>query len=258
MTMTDSTLVTTLLREDSLLSLKLNRPKANIVDQQMIDLLQLALDENLDDPGLTAVLIGAEGANFSFGASVPEHLPDQCANMLAKLHKLVLTLIAAPVPVLCCVRGFCFGGGLELALGSNLIFASADANFGQPEITLAVFAPAASCLLPERIGQARAEDLLFSGRSIDAATALSCGLVQFIDDSPEDAAMKYFDQHLAPRSKFALRQAVRAARGDIVERIKVKLDRVEKQYLEVLMAGRDPEEGLTAFIEKRQPTWEHC
>jgi len=99
---------------------------------------------------------------------------------------------------------------------------------------------------------------LFSGRSIDAVTALSCGLVQFIDDSPEDAALKYFDQHLAPRSKFALRQAVRAARGDIVERIKVKLDRVEKQYLEVLMAGRDPEEGLTAFIEKRQPTWEHC
>jgi cyclohexa-1,5-dienecarbonyl-CoA hydratase len=203
-------------------------------------------------------LRGAQGPNFSFGASVPEHLPDKCANMLAKLHKLVLTLIAAPVPVLCCVRGFCFGGGLELALGSNLIFTSPDASFGQPEMTLAVFAPAASCLLPERIGQANAEDLLFSGRSIDAATALSCGLVQFIDDSPEDAALRYFDKYLATKSNFALRQAVRAARGDVVERMTIKLERVEKQYLEVLMAGHDPVEGLTAFIEKRQPTWEHC
>ncbi len=251
-------LETSWLHGNSLLKLKLNRPKANIVDEQMIDLLQLALDENLDNPELSAVLLTAEGPNFSFGASVPEHLPDQCANMLAKLHKLVLTLIAAPVPVLCSVRGFCFGGGLELALGSNMIFASPDASFAQPEMTLAVFAPAASCLLPERIGQAMAEDLLFSGRSIDAASALSCGLVQFVDESPEDAALQYFDQYLAPKSKFALRQAVGAARGAIVERMTTNLNRVEKQYLDVLMAGRDPVEGLTAFIEKRQPTWEHC
>ncbi len=249
----DSALEVSWLCDNSLLRLKLNRPKANIVDDQMIDLLQLALDENLDNPELSAVLLTAEGPNFSFGASVPEHLPDQCAKMLAKLHKLVLTLIAAPVPVLCSVRGFCFGGGLEVALGSNMIFASPDANFGQPEMTLAVFAPAASCLLPERIGQAMAEDLLFSGRSIDATTALSCGLVQFLEDSPEDAALDYFDKHLAPKSKFALRQAVRAARGDVVERMKIKLDSVEKQYLQELMAGHDPLEGLTAFIEKRQP-----
>ncbi|MCP3688472.1 MAG: cyclohexa-1,5-dienecarbonyl-CoA hydratase [Gammaproteobacteria bacterium] len=255
--MSELALITSRLRDNSLLSLKLNRPKANIVDEQMIDLLQDALDENLDDQELSAVLITAEGPNFSFGASVPEHLPEQCANMLAKLHKLVLRLIAAPVPVLCSVRGFCFGGGLEVALGSNMIFASPDANFAQPEISLAVFAPAASCLLPERIGQAKAEDLLFSGRSFDAETALSCGLVQFIDQSPDDAALQYFDKYLAPRSKFALRQAVRAARSDVVERMKAKLDSVERQYLEVLMAGHDPVEGLTAFIEKRPPTWEH-
>ncbi len=256
--MSDSALVTTLSHEGSLLRLKLNRPKANIVDEQMIDLLQAALDENLTKPNLTAVLINAEGPNFSFGASVPEHMPDQCANMLAKLHKLVLTLVAAPVPVLCSVRGCCFGGGLEFALGSNLIFSAPGASFAQPEMILGVFAPAASCLLPRRIGQARAEDLLFSGRSIDAATALSWGLIQFIDDNPEDAMLQYFDQHLAPKSKFALRQAVQAARGDMVKQITVELDRVEEQYLEVLMAGHDPVEGLTAFIEKRQPNWEHC
>lgn len=256
--MTDSALKTTLSREDRLLSLVLNRPKANIVDAEMIDLLQAGLDEHRDNPRLTAVLLAAEGPHFSFGASVPEHLPGQCADMLAKLHKLLLTLVDAPVPVLCSVRGMCLGGGLELALGSNLIFAGPDAGFGQPEIKLAVFAPAASCLLPERIGRGNAADLLFSGRTIDADTALRCGLVQFVEDSPEDAALKYFDEHLAPHSAFALRQAVRAARGDQARRLKSDLERVENQYAGDLMGGRDPLEGLNAFIEKRQPAWEHC
>lgn len=256
--MADNTLNITLSREDRLLSLTLNRPKANIVDAEMIGLLQDGLAEHLDNPRLSAVLIDAEGPNFSFGASVPEHLPDQCAAMLSSLHRLVLTLVEAPVPVLCSVRGMCLGGGLELALGSNLIFAAPDAGFGQPEIKLAVFAPAASCLLPDRIGRGNAADLLFSGRTIDAETALRWGLVQFVDESPNEAARRYFDEHLAPRSAFALRQAVRAARGDLAQRLKTELDRVEKQYVDELMVGRDPLEGLNAFIEKRQPAWEHC
>lgn len=256
--MADKTLNTTLSREDKLLSLTLNRPKANIIDAEMVGLLQDGLAEHLDNPRLSAVLINAKGPNFSFGASVPEHLPDQCAAMLSSLHKLVVTLVEAPVPVLCSVRGMCLGGGLEVALGSNLIFAAPDAGFGQPEIKLAVFAPAASCLLPERVGRANAADLLFSGRTIDADTALRWGLVQSVDESPDEAAWRYFDEHLAPRSAFALRQAVRAARGDLAQRLKTGLDRVEKQYVNELMIGRDPLEGLNAFIEKRQPAWEHC
>ena len=254
--MSDSALITVL--QDRLLCLTLNRPKANIVDGEMLDLLQAALDEYLNDPRLNAVMLNAAGSNFSFGASVPEHLPDRCAGMLAKLHKLLVTLAEAPVPVLCSVRGLCLGGGLELALGGNLIFAAPDARFGQPEIKLAVFAPAASCLLSERIGRFNAEDLLFSGRNIDADTALRIGLAQFVDESPDDACRRYFDEHLAPRSAFALKQAVRAARGDRATRLKNNLDRVERQYVNDLMSGRDPLEGLTAFIEKRQPAWEHC
>lgn len=256
--MTENALTATLDREDRLLRLTLNRPKANIVDGEMLGLLKSALDEHLANPRLSAILLGAAGPNFSFGASVPEHLPDQCAAMLSTLHELLITMVEAPVPVMCSVRGMCLGGGLELALGANLIFAAPDAGFGQPEIKLAVFAPAASCLLPERVGRGNAADLLFSGRTIDADTAMRCGLAQFIDDDPDQAALRYFDEHLAPRSAFALRQAVRAARGGLGDRLRADLDRVEKQYVGDLMSGRDPLEGLNAFIEKRQPAWEHC
>ena len=95
------------------------------------------------------MLIDAEGPHFSFGASVEEHLPDQCAAMLAGLHRLILRMVESPVPLLVAVRGQCLGGGLELALAGHLMFVAPDASLGQPEMKLGVFAPAASCLLPE-------------------------------------------------------------------------------------------------------------
>ena len=154
------------------------------------------------------------------------------------------------------VRGQCLGGGLELAAAGHLIFAAPGAMFGQPEIRLAVFAPAASCLLPEKIGPSRAEDLLFSGRSIGAEEAHRIGLVNAVADDPSQAALAYFEEHLAPRSASSLRLAVRAARYDLVNRIRRKLAEVERLYLEELMATRDAVEGLTAFIAKRPPVWE--
>jgi len=256
--MSDAPLKLELERDGRLLRLTLARPKANIVDAAMIGALQAALDEHLSRAELAAVLLDAEGPHFSFGASVEEHLPAQCEVMLKQLHRLVMSLATSPVPVLSAVRGQCLGGGLELVLSGNLIFCAEDAFFGQPEIRLGVFAPAASCLLPERIGRAQAEDLLFSGRNIDAQTAFRFGLVNAVDDSPGDTAMAYFDKHLARLSSFSLRQAVKAARSDMVERLERRIAEVEQQYLDGLMSGRDPVEGLNAFIEKRTANWEHC
>jgi cyclohexa-1,5-dienecarbonyl-CoA hydratase len=83
-------------------------------------------------------------------------LPDQCAAMLGAMNNLVINILKAPVPVLVAVRGQCLGGGLEVAVAGNFIFAGFDARFGQPEIRVGVFAPAASCLLPAIVGQAKA------------------------------------------------------------------------------------------------------
>ena len=157
--------------DGTVLRLRLNRPKANIVDAEMIAALDAAfagVDARTD---LCAVLVEAEGPHFSFGASVEEHLPDSCAAMLKSLHGLVKRMLACPVPVLVAVRGQCLGGGLEVAMAGHRLFVAPDAKLGQPEMMLGVFAPAASCLLPERVGQARAEDLLYSGRSISGCRA---------------------------------------------------------------------------------------
>jgi cyclohexa-1,5-dienecarbonyl-CoA hydratase len=244
-------------RDGALLRLRLARPKANIVDAPMIAALDAAFAAHAGNAGLLAALLDHEGPHFSFGASVEEHLPAQCARMIRGLHALLERMLEWPKPILMAVKGQCLGGGLELAAAGNLIFAAPDAQFGQPEIKLGVFAPAASCLLPERIGQARAEDLLYSGRSIDAATAHAWGLVTQVADDPAAAALEYLDRQLAGKSAAAIAWAVRAARATYAARMKARLAEVERLYLDGLMKTRDAVEGLTAFLEKRAPKWEH-
>ena len=255
--MNDSPLRAWLERDGALLRLRLARPKANLIDAAMIGALSNAFDSYRNNSSLLAALIDHDGAHFSFGASVQEHLPAQCGEMLHGLHALLARMLEWPKPILIAVRGQCLGGGFELALAGSLIFAAPDARFGQPEMKLGVFAPAASVLLPLRIGQAHAEDLLLSGRPISAANAAGWGLVSEMANDPAAAALAYFDANLADKSAASLALAVRAAREPFAELARTRLDAVEALYLGKLMATRDANEGLKAFIEKRQPRWEH-
>jgi cyclohexa-1,5-dienecarbonyl-CoA hydratase len=244
-------------RDGALLRLRLARPKANICDAQMIGALHAALDGHRARRGLRGVLLDAEGPHFSFGASVEEHLAERCAQMLGALHALIVAMVEFPVPILTAVRGQCLGGGLEIALAGGPIFAAADSTFGQPEIKLGVFAPAASCLLPWRVSAVAAEDLLFSGRSIAGTQALAIGLVLRLAEDPEAAALEYFDAHLAPRSAAALACATQAARAARVRELRARLAEVERLYLDRLMKTHDANEGLAAFLARRSPSWEH-
>lgn len=245
-------------RDGKLLRLRLDRPKANIVDAAMIAALDSALAAHQGDKDLLAVLMDSAGPHFSFGASIEEHFPDQMAGMLASLHGLLKRMLAYPCPILVAVRGQCLGGGLEVALAGTMIFAGRDAKLGQPEIKLGVFAPAASCLLPERIGPSAADDLLLSGRSVGAEEACGMRLVDRVADDPEAEAIRYFDAHLAEHSACAMRFAVRASRAALVRRLSERLDEVERLCGVDLVKTADALEGLVAFIEKRRPDWKNC
>lgn len=242
-------------RDGKLLRLRLDRPKANIVDAAMIAALDGALAGHAADQDLHAVLLDHSGPHFSFGASIEEHFPDQMAGMLAALHGLIKRMLAYPCPILVAVRGQCLGGGLEVALAGSLIFAGRDARLGQPEIKLGVFAPAASCLLPERIGPSNAEELLYSGRSVEPSEALRLGLVNAVADDPEAAALAWFDSHLVAHSACAIRFAVTAARAALARRVSERLDEVERLCGEELVKTHDALEGLLAFQQRRPPVW---
>jgi cyclohexa-1,5-dienecarbonyl-CoA hydratase len=144
-----------------------------------------------------------------------------------------------------------------VALAGGLIFAAPDAQFGQPEMKLGVFAPAASVLLPYRVNQPAAEDLLLSGRAIGAIDAKAIGLVHTVFDTPETAALAYFNTQLASKSAAAMACALSAARAPMLREVRSRLAEVEQLYLQQLMQTYDASEGLTAFLAKRAPVWKH-
>lgn len=255
--MSDIPLKTWLERDGSLLRLRLAKPKANLIDAEMIGALRMALAQYRRHGMLRGVILDAEGAHFSFGASVEEHLPEKCSGMLESLHGLIMDLLQFPVPVLAAVQGQCLGGGMEVVLACGRIFAAPLAQFGQPEIRLGVFAPAASALLPYRVRQSVAEDLLLTGRSVPADEAQAIGLVDAVADDPAAAALAYFDKHLFGKSAAALSCAVVAARSRMQHDVRARLTELEHLYLDWLMRTHDANEGLAAFLQKREPAWNH-
>jgi cyclohexa-1,5-dienecarbonyl-CoA hydratase len=233
----------------------LDTPKANILDGPKVRALTEAFRAVRNAPHVKAVLIEGAGPHFSFGASIEEHLPERVAGMLSGFHGLFRTLLEVSVPTLAVVRGQCLGGALELASFCTRVVASPDARLGQPEIKLGVIAPVASVFLPERVGRAAAEDLCLTGRTVDADEALGMGLVDELDGDPRERALAWAREHLLPLSAVSLRIAQRAVRCGLGQRFAHEIERVERLYLEDLMATHDAGEGLRSFLEKRKPTW---
>jgi cyclohexa-1,5-dienecarbonyl-CoA hydratase len=243
------------LEDGAVLRLALATPKANVLDARKIAALTAAFRSMAGEPSVKCVLLEAEGPNFSFGASVEEHLPDRFEAMLASFHGLFRAMLSAAVPTACVLRGQCLGGGLELASFCSRVFASPDARLGQPEIKLGVVAPLASFWLPERVGRGAAEDLLLSGRTLTAAEAHALGLVDEIAEAPDQAARTWIHDRLLPLSASSLRHAQRLARAGIARRFEQEIPAAERAYRDGLMATADAREGLRAFLEKRPPRW---
>ena len=231
----------------------------NILDRRLMAALARTIAEARGARDLKAVVLEGRGGHFSFGASIQEHMPEQVRDMLTDFRHLILDLLDSHVFVVAAVNGQCLGGGLELASACHRIVAGAGATFGQPEITLGVFAPIASILLPERIGRARAEDLCLTGRAIRAAEARQIGLVDdVVDGDPFESALTWVRAHLSGRSASSLRLAVAAIRANLAARLRTELPRLEAMYLRELMSTDDAIEGLTAFLEKRPPSWKNA
>jgi cyclohexa-1,5-dienecarbonyl-CoA hydratase len=237
---------------------RFSHSKGNIITAEMVELLTEALSGLDENPHLKLITLEGAGADFSFGASVPEHVPEEIARVLPAMHELIYALLDAPAPTAAVVRGRCLGGGFELALACDFIFASDDATFGLPEVALGVFAPAGSVLLGERIGAARATRALVTGETRSAAELLAMGLVELVAPGAalSDGVDRWFTERLARRSAATLRYVVQAARAGLRTRVRALLPELERLYLRDLMQTRDAPEGIAAFLQKRAPRWQ--
>jgi cyclohexa-1,5-dienecarbonyl-CoA hydratase len=237
------------------LAVTLRGGRGNVIDAAMAAELAQVLIERTDGSHLRCVTLAADGPDFSFGASVQEHAADRVRSLLENLHRAVAAVLHLNVPVVAAVRGRCLGGGLELVLPCQRIVAAEGAQFGLPEITLGMFAPAGSALLPERVGRGLAEEMLLTGRVLGAADAKAAGLVDEVAADPQAAAVRWFEERLLPVSAAALRFATKAARATLVRRIGSSLVQLEQSYVEDLTKTRDAAEGIAAFAAKRRAVW---
>lgn len=242
--------------DGSVLWLELDAPPANVLDTVMVQSLRKAVEAARTMPGLRLMVFTGSGDHFSYGASVEEHLPDRVAGMLGEFHGLFRDLMEMDIPLLAYVRGRCLGGGLELASFCDWLWAEETATLSQPEIKLGVFAPLGSVLLPWRCG-AQATGLLLTGESVDAISALTMGLADHVVPVEEGKTIldQWIRDNLLPLSASSLRRARRAARWSFHRTLAGDLNAVERFYLEDLMATPDAEEGIRAFLEKRNPVW---
>ena len=244
--------------EDGIATLTLANPPLNILTRSLMAEVRDALDELSDTPDLRCVLLAADGKHFSAGADVGEHLPPQYRDLIPEVVSTVEALAVFPLPVIGAVRGRCLGGGFELVQGCDLVVAGESAQFGQPEIALAVTAPVACVMLPRRSSYGIAAEILFTGEAIGAARAHAAGLVQHVvpDDRVEDHA-RALAVAIARHSAAALRDTKRTLRVTAARPRHEALRTAGEIYVEDLMQREDPLEGLGAFLEKRSPSWRH-
>ena len=261
-----ATITAGLLEDGTVLSIVLNQPKANVLSMAMMADLRAVLAAYHEDAKLKLVVVRGAGKDFSFGASVAEHVRENAAEMLTQFHGLVREVASYPVPIAALVLGRCLGGAFELVLACHLVFAAPSAVFACPEIKLGVVPPVLAVLGHHRLGGPLTERMVMTGSELGAADALARGLLVEllpVESDGQDAlalpfVIAWYRRTLAPLSAFSLREATYAARhgSGILASLAEPLILAERRYVERLLASHDGNEGIEAFLAKRKPVWE--
>jgi cyclohexa-1,5-dienecarbonyl-CoA hydratase len=234
----------------------LTHPQLNVIGFQMMDELLEALQQLEQRKAISTVILSGGDRAFSAGVDVAIHTPDKVQIMLQKFHGVILALAKCPKITIAEVRGVCLGGGAELATVCDMVFTTGKAKWGFPEILLGCYPPVACAALAALVGQKRAADLIFTGRTFTGEEAAQWGLAN--EACPEgelQQAVQSTLDYLFKLSPAALAVAKKAFYAWDSIHLDKGLARAEKIYLEDLMQTEDVKEGITAWIEKRKPAW---
>ncbi len=234
--------------------LALSNPPLNVIDMVMMEELRAALEQIETRPEISVIVFAGSENAFSSGVDVAAHTPENVRGMLADFHSVIRSVVGASKLTIASVRRHCLGGGAELALMCDIVYASPDSVWGFPEIKLACYAPVASVALSAIVGQKLAAELLLTGRTLSGGEALAAGLVNGLAADPEDLVDDCV-QRVSQLSPAALRLAKKAFYAWDSIHFDKGLARAEQIYLDELMQTTDAQEGIAAFIERRRPKW---
>ncbi|MHC4860481.1 MAG: enoyl-CoA hydratase/isomerase family protein, partial [Planctomycetota bacterium] len=194
--------------------LTLDRPPLNVLNIEMMGEMADALGQAAEIPDLRVLVVRGEGKAFSAGVDVGEHMGDMARTMIVSFNELIAKFLSFPVPTVALVGGAALGGGCEVMLACDLVYATEKASFGQPEIKVGVYPPPAMVLLAPLVGERRAADLILTGRIVSAAEALAMGLVNGVHPAEEfEEATEKVIAGLAGLSRSVLRATIELMRS---------------------------------------------
>jgi cyclohexa-1,5-dienecarbonyl-CoA hydratase len=246
----------TLFAEPPLARVTLHNPPLNVIDIPMMRELQQVLAEVEARADVSVIVLEGSDRAFSAGVDIKAHTPDKVGEMLREFHTVVRALVVSRKVTICAVKGACLGGGAELALVCDMVHTARDAAWGFPEIKLGCYPPVAVVALPAVVGQKRAEELILTGRQISGDEAVAIGLANRSARAEEVGSL--VDETVAQLknlSSAALATTKKAVYAWDAIHFDKGLARAEKIYLEELMKTHDAQEGINAFLEKREPKW---
>jgi enoyl-CoA hydratase len=249
-------------RDGAVVTLTLNRPdKLNALNAELLEELARAVDDLPRDPGVRcAILTGAGEKAFAAGADIAamsEMTPVQAKRFADVGHGIGRGLEQLRFPVIAAVNGFALGGGCELALACDFIYASDRAKLGQPEVNLGVIPGfGGTQRLARRVGEARARELCMTGDTLTADEALRIGLVNAVVPGAElMTRVREVAKKIASKGPLAIAAAKRViARGADVPL--ATANELEATAFAALFGTHDQREGMRAFLEKRAAKFE--
>lgn len=244
--------------EEGIGTIIFNRPKAlNALNSELLEEFSCALDEISGNEDIRVlILTGAGEKSFVAGADITELAKFNSleGKIFAKKGQSIISkLQELSIPVIAAVNGFALGGGSEIALACDFIYASEKAMFGLPEINLGIIPGfGGTQRLPRLIGINKAKEMIFTGRMITASEALGVGMVNrvVVPEALMDEATK-IAKTIASKGRVSLRAAKQAINGGINADLATGC-RIETDSFALCMSSRDAKEGTSAFLEKRK------
>lgn len=246
--------------ENGLGRLVLDSPPLNVLTIAVMEEMVQALRELEGDPAVKVILLEAAGDRaFSAGVDVADHTPEKMSHMLEIFHELCLGFHVSPKPTVAAVRRMALGGGCELAAMCDMIIASDQATFGQPEIKVGVYPVLGVALFEAIMGPKASNELLLTGRPFSAGEASAVGLVNRVaPDGDFDQELATFLKPLLANSGVVMSVTKKAILASAGKEPQHALHAAEDIYLNELMRTEDANEGLQAFLEKRRPIWKEA
>ncbi len=236
----------------------LDRPEHNLLNEALLRELAAAI-ESLEDRGeVKLVVLDSACKVFSGGIDLGEYTSERVFQMLDAFHAAFTAMMEVAKPVVVVVNGPAIGGGAELVAFGDLVVATPKARFAQPEITIGVFPPLASTILPYLIGPKLALELVLTGQPITAERAKELGLVnRLVPEAQLEKAVNDLIAEITAQSGAVLTMAKRAILGGMGLSLRDGMRHSMNIFLNELYRLEDSQEGLRAVVERRKPQWKN-